>query len=69
MGWCRVCKLQYKGDKWYKDENLDMMRRSCCDGMPPSESSRQEWKDEIKEIKKRYDILKYALKCMSPSDT
>ena len=47
MGWCRVCGLQYKGDKWYMDNNIDSMRRSCCDGMPPNETKRQEWLDEI----------------------
>ncbi len=68
MGWCRVCGLEYKGEKWYVDNNIDLMRRSCCDGMPSNETKRQEWLDEIKEIKKRYEILKYALKSMGPPE-
>tara|TARA_R110002012_G_scaffold292191_1_gene487160 strand:- start:52 stop:261 length:210 start_codon:yes stop_codon:yes gene_type:complete len=64
-GYCRVCGDKWKNEKWYKDKELDVMRRTCCLGIVPNEKTRQQWKDEIKSIKERYLILKEGLEKMS----
>ena len=65
MVYCRVCKGQYKNEKWYFDKELDVHRRTCCKGIVPYEDLRQKWQDELKSIKKRYLILKDGLEKMS----
>ena len=52
MVYCRVCKRQWKNEKWFLDKELDVYRRTCCLRIVPDENLRQQWKDEIKYIKK-----------------
>ena len=65
MVYCRVCKRQWKNEKWFLDKELDVYRRTCCLRIVPDENLRQQWKDEIKYIKERYLILKEGLENMT----